>query len=142
VICPSCKREFAKIANQTRCRPCSELVDYWRQWAYRKITKAIKNSRLYPPKMLNCTDCGRPATGYDHRDYERPLAVEPICTQCNLKRGVAKFPLRLPDIKFKVDNHPKKVMAAIRAILASQEPTSPSAVGDSGSPGTSGASSS
>ena len=37
-----------------------------------------------------CTDCGKRATVYDHRDYGRPLDVEPVCQSCNLKRGPAK----------------------------------------------------
>ena len=39
---------------------------------------------------LPCKDCGRSATQYDHRDYAKPLEVEPVCGRCNLKRSVAK----------------------------------------------------
>ena len=28
-----------------------------------------------------------PAENYDHRDYALPLAVEPVCVGCNLRRG-------------------------------------------------------
>jgi len=37
-----------------------------------------------------CQDCGKPATQYDHRDYAKPLEVEPVCGRCNLKRSAAK----------------------------------------------------
>ena len=37
-----------------------------------------------------CKDCGKPATQYDHRDYAKPLEVEPVCGRCNLERGAAK----------------------------------------------------
>lgn len=36
---------------------------------------------------IPCVDCGRPAKVYDHRDYSRPLDVEPVCKGCNKKRG-------------------------------------------------------
>jgi len=37
-----------------------------------------------------CTDCGAQARDYDHRDYARPLDIEPVCRRCNQKRGPAK----------------------------------------------------
>lgn len=39
-----------------------------------------------------CVDCGRPATGRDHRDYGRLDLWEYVCHSCNKKRGPAKFP--------------------------------------------------
>ncbi|MBN8492375.1 MAG: hypothetical protein J0M00_13225 [Burkholderiales bacterium] len=39
-----------------------------------------------------CADCGAPALEYDHRDYARPLDVDPVCKSCNRLRGAAKFP--------------------------------------------------
>jgi formylmethanofuran dehydrogenase subunit E len=36
-----------------------------------------------------CRDCGEPSTDYDHRDYNKPLEVEPVCRSCNLLRGPA-----------------------------------------------------
>ena len=40
-------------------------------------------------KKTKCVDCGAKAYGYDHRDYYKPLEVEPICRKCNHKRGPA-----------------------------------------------------
>ena len=40
-----------------------------------------------------CVDCGVPATCYDHRDYNKPLEVEPVCSKCNFHRGAA-IPLK------------------------------------------------
>lgn len=34
-----------------------------------------------------CVDCGNRAVHYDHRDYAKPLEVEPVCQSCNMKRG-------------------------------------------------------
>ena len=34
-------------------------------------------------------DCGKQAHEYDHRDYDKPLEVEPTCKSCNSKRGPA-----------------------------------------------------
>ncbi len=36
-----------------------------------------------------CTDCQKPATVYDHRDYLKPLVVDPVCWSCNSRRGRA-----------------------------------------------------
>lgn len=53
--------------------------------------------RLHNPKMgldrgvkVTCVDCGKnPAIEYDHRDYTRPLEVDPVCQSCNQLRGMA-----------------------------------------------------
>lgn len=36
-----------------------------------------------------CTDCGKPADRYDHRNYAEPLNVDPVCAGCNALRGPA-----------------------------------------------------
>lgn len=55
------------------------------------VSRAIKKGDL--PKLdgtIACVDCGKPACDYDHRDYSKPLQVEPVCRSCNLLRGPAK----------------------------------------------------
>jgi hypothetical protein len=42
---------------------------------------------------IKCTDCDKPARCYDHRDYNEPLKVDPVCQGCNVRRGPA-IPLR------------------------------------------------
>lgn len=44
-------------------------------------------------KEVPCVDCGERATIYDHRDYNRPIEVVPVCKSCNSKRGSASFRL-------------------------------------------------
>lgn len=41
------------------------------------------------PDCFRCVDCGNGATEYEHRDYNKPLAVEPVCRTCNHRRGSA-----------------------------------------------------
>lgn len=44
----------------------------------------------YLDGSIACVDCKRwPATVYEHRDYSKPLDVEPVCHNCNMKRGPA-----------------------------------------------------
>jgi len=118
--CPSCGKEFEPVTNQTRCRPCSNLAFFWRMWVSTRVTKAVRNGDLPPVKTLECIDCGGKATGYDHRDYANPLDVEPVCHQCNTRRGPAKFPLKIPDVKFRLPPN-KDVMAEIMEMLQAQE---------------------
>lgn len=54
------------------------------------VTKAVKNGILAPVKTLICVDCGSQAQCYDHRDYNKPLEVVPVCRKCNFRRGSAK----------------------------------------------------
>ena len=70
----------------------------WRQ-QQRAAISAVSNAKYsgrlpYLTGAINCVDCAEPATKYDHRDYSRPLDVEPVCNACNIRRGSA----RLPDI--------------------------------------------
>ena len=54
------------------------------------VRKAIIKGKLPFPHELVCADCGVKAFGYDHRDYLRPLEVDPVCRRCNAARGPAK----------------------------------------------------
>jgi len=55
------------------------------------VCKAVKNGLLISlsKNVIQCTDCNNRATCYDHRDYNYPLDVEPVCVSCNNKRGAA-----------------------------------------------------
>jgi len=61
-----------------------------RSRAHSIVWKAKKAGLL--PKFdgsILCTDCEVCATEYDHRNYFKPLEVEPVCHSCNVKRGPA-----------------------------------------------------
>lgn len=84
-FCWPCARERnkASTAKYLRTNPKARRHD-----AIRRITKtAIRAGFLQNPKELSCSDCGRPAECYDHRDYNKPLEVEPVCVRCNSSRG-------------------------------------------------------
>lgn len=58
-------------------------------FAHQAVAKAIRHGLLPPIQGRMCTDCGEPAIHYDHRDYNHPLQVEPVCRVCNYARGPA-----------------------------------------------------
>lgn len=53
-----------------------------------EVFKAVRSGSLDRPNSLFCLDCGRKAQVYDHRDYNFPLDVDPVCRKCNKKRGI------------------------------------------------------
>lgn len=57
--------------------------------AHSAVSGAKRDGILAPVNTHNCVDCGRIAENYDHRDYRKPLDVEPVCRKCNHKRGNA-----------------------------------------------------
>lgn len=66
---------------------------YWCGKAHSMVRSAIKQGIL--PALdgsIACVDCGVPANEYDHRDYGRPLDVQPVCRCCNKSRGTAIWP--------------------------------------------------
>ena len=54
------------------------------------VANAVKKGVLQPAKNYKCADCELNAFCYDHRDYDKPLDVVPVCRKCNFKRGSAK----------------------------------------------------
>ena len=59
-----------------------------RSMAHAAVGKAVKAGML--PRLdgsIPCVDCGTPAANYDHRDYLKPLDVQPVCRSCNCRRG-------------------------------------------------------
>lgn len=58
-------------------------------YAGSKARSAVRSGALAHPTTCKCVDCGADATQYDHRDYNYPLVVEPVCRSCNSKRGPA-----------------------------------------------------
>jgi hypothetical protein len=59
--------------------------------AYSQLHSAIRQGKIpkLDPAIHKCADCGKPANEYDHRDYNKPLQVEPVCYVCNKARGPA-----------------------------------------------------
>jgi hypothetical protein len=58
------------------------------------VYKAMQAGRLPKASTLTCVDCGKPAKCWDHRDYDKPFEIEPVCIGCNRKRGPALAKLR------------------------------------------------
>jgi hypothetical protein len=66
---------------------------FWQNTALSMVGRAIRKGVL--PKLdgtIACVDCTAPATVYEHRDYGKPLDVEPVCQSCNKKRGTPIWP--------------------------------------------------
>ena len=86
-------------SNRFRCKSCVIAGRFaqpnprteWLGAARAQALVQIEISRgaIPHPKSLRCVDCDAPAVEYEHRDYNRPLHIEPICRSCNLKRGPA-----------------------------------------------------
>jgi hypothetical protein len=71
------------------CGPCAEEHFRKRGAASGRLFRAVKAGEIPPARLYACVDCGKPATRYDHRDYSKPLDVQPVCAGCNSRRGPA-----------------------------------------------------
>lgn len=59
--------------------------------AHRIVSTAVKAGIISPiDSQTKCVDCGSVAKVYEHRDYNKPLDVVPVCHSCNAKRGSAE----------------------------------------------------
>lgn len=83
------------FCNREKCRSswCDE--HRWHLTAksrgHAAVSKAVKAGLLVNLKTahVKCTDCDKRAVAYDHRDYRKPLDVQPVCNSCNMLRGPA-----------------------------------------------------
>lgn len=92
--CVWCGKKQTKNSHwNSLCRPCLSRRLQLQASAYQMVNKAVKEGKLPPISSRQCVDCGKPAVNYDHRDYCRPLDVEPVCVRCNSVRGRAGNPL-------------------------------------------------
>jgi len=85
-LCHQCAYRYSTIRGSVfaKYRPLARE-------AISVVRKAVASGAL--PKLdgsIPCVDCGKPARNYDHRDYRRPLHVEPVCVSCNKQRGTAE----------------------------------------------------
>ena len=79
--CSDCRARGAHLPRSSR----SDWLG--KDTAQRLVSASIRDGLLPRPRSLLCADCGGGAVEYEHRDYNQPLAVEPICRSCNLRRG-------------------------------------------------------
>lgn len=94
--CCACGVEILRTGGSTgtRCEPCR--LDFHGERgiaqleAHAAVRRAIVAGELDAPALHDCADCGNPAEQYDHRDYTKPLAVDPVCRSCNVRRGPAE----------------------------------------------------
>jgi len=77
--------------KQYLCADCKSNPGLQRAgWqAHRLVGAAIRLGFLLPVSACRCVDCGAQATDYDHRDYNKPLEVDPVCRSCNFARPPA-----------------------------------------------------
>lgn len=85
-ICECCGTHI-KGKWASRCGECRSEIYALRAASIAAIAKEVNSGRIMAAKNYYCVDCGRPANHYDHRDYNKPLVIEPVCRKCNYDRG-------------------------------------------------------
>lgn len=92
ITCVFCGDEELRHPRTRMCNGCRPLLKRAAYRADTELCRAISHGLVPPPEDFKCADCGRGAQAYDHRDYDRPLDVQPVCYSCNLKRGSVSAP--------------------------------------------------
>jgi hypothetical protein len=103
VFCDGCCTELTYTRpSKFLCPLCAARREAVRQAAFQKnkplatqaqlaVKRAVANGDLAKlDGSIPCVDCGKPARNYDHRDYHKPLEVDPVCLSCNKQRGPAE----------------------------------------------------
>lgn len=93
IECIVCGRRVeASHGSRKYCGPCSnpKIGKPLAHKAREIAALARRTGKLPSFEGVKCVNCGEPATQYDHRDYRKPLEVEPVCRLCNNRRGPGK----------------------------------------------------
>lgn len=91
-VCVDCGAHKGNVhVMAQRCGRCDPVFKAAMNAANVAVATARRHGHLCSPKTLACLDCGGAAMDYDHRDYSKPLTVEPVCRACNFKRGPALY---------------------------------------------------
>lgn len=77
--------------NAKYCWPCFNARRPLVVKAHRIVNAFVQAGLMPAADECYCVDCGGLAHVYDHRDYSRPLDVQPVCRSCNQKRGPAEW---------------------------------------------------
>lgn len=93
ICCHYCQGEEMRLPWTKVCRSCAPIRNRLRARCVAAIGIAITKGALVRPTARQCADCDRMAQVYDHRDYTKPLHVDPVCRSCNVKRGPAAIPM-------------------------------------------------
>lgn len=95
--CPRC-RGRSHFQHGTKriyvCGDCDRARGLQLRAASARAIAAVQRAKVrgelpYLPDGTPCVDCGAEAMVYDHREYAKPLDVEPVCISCNKLRGPA-----------------------------------------------------
>lgn len=89
LCCRHCGEGFIGNRQRTLCFACRTRYGSFQQEALRLVSRAVRTGQLPPVSPQSCVDCGAVAHVYDHRDYSKPLLVQPVCRSCNRKRGMS-----------------------------------------------------
>ncbi len=86
-VCFNCRRGFLGYVKNSRCDKCAWIAAGVQSKARALVTKAISEGHLLKASAYKCVDCGWKAAQWEHRDYTKPLDVQPVCRSCNCRRG-------------------------------------------------------
>jgi hypothetical protein len=92
VVCGGCGTQYVSHKRSRRNRLCGHCWAEMQRLAAtcaQVVGRAIATGLMLKATNFSCADCGQPACVYDHRDYTKPLEVEPVCRKHNATRGHA-----------------------------------------------------
>lgn len=90
--CHICDAKITEISRKhlSYCsNGCGTILSEARAIIGSVVSRMISSNEIPKASALKCVDCGKDAFDYDHRYYQEPANVVPVCRSCNIKRGPA-----------------------------------------------------
>jgi len=97
--CFYCGKPLAGMSHLARkCRDCKVQVRRKQGRCNMLVRRAVLRGELPNVRTMKCVDCGARGWYWEHRNYDEPLKVDPVCEPCNRKRGLALCPSVSADV--------------------------------------------
>lgn len=86
-VCRGCRKPSGYF-NQLWCNDCRRI----KELLSGRVSAAVKRGELHKlDGSIKCHCCDLPAKAYDHRDYDKPYEVIPLCRSCNGQAGPGRL---------------------------------------------------
>jgi len=109
VAAAKAKTEYRLQRLAARRRPRrTGAENQWREAVGRITHQAVTLGLLPHPAECICVDCGADAECFDHRDYSKPLEVDPVCISCNSSRHRGQMPAAKTPADFPMSEQAKR----------------------------------
>lgn len=105
IVCEACGHRDSTRNDGRFCRGCQRF----KSAVVNQVGYAIKKGIIQRASCFECVRCGKQAKEYDHRDYAKPMDIQPMCRSCNKRMPAGLMPANILEINEAYREREKKM---------------------------------